>query len=104
MSLYGADYQSQNQPLILALCTGALISLIAPIGNLIAASSQMWLGALMNFGWSLIYVSTVYWYFEKTATGVMTAFLIAYVVHTAWTILFALYKFKNNSTIAIFAR
>lgn len=89
MSLYGKNFENDYIPLIIAVFTAALSAIQAPIGNLLAASSRMWLGALMNAGWAVVYISFAYLLVGKGATGIIVALTAGYIAHTIWQSYFA---------------
>lgn len=89
MNLYGANYSNAYLPLVIATTAAALMAIQSPIGNLLAASSRMWLGAFMNFGWSIVYAGVAYLLLDMGATGVAIALLTAYIAHTVWVGWFA---------------
>ena len=84
MSLYGKSFENDYIPLVVAVMTAALLAIQTPVGNLLAASSRMWLGALMNAGWALVYVGLAYFLLDRGATGIMMALALGYVAHTIW--------------------
>lgn len=88
MSLYGSSFQHDYAPLVLAAMTAALLAIQTPAGNLLAASSRMWLGALMNAGWALVYMGLAYLLVNKGAVGIMLALGTGYIAHTIWVSLF----------------
>ncbi|MGZ8983656.1 MAG: oligosaccharide flippase family protein [Methylotenera sp.] len=88
MGLYGSSFKQDYVPLVLAAMTAALLAIQTPVGTLLAASSRMWLGALMNAGWALVYVGLAYLLVNKGATGIMLALGVGYIAHTIWVSLF----------------
>ena len=84
MSLYGKSFENDYIPLVVAVMTATLLAIQTPVGNLLAASSRMWLGALMNAGWALVYVGLAYFLLDRGATGIMMALALGYVAHTIW--------------------
>lgn len=88
MSLYGSSFEHDYAPLVLAAMTAALLAIQTPVGNLLAASSRMWLGALMNAGWAFVYVGLAYLLVNKGAIGIMFALGAGYIAHTIWVSLF----------------
>ena len=90
MNLYGISFGNDYVPLVLAVMTAALLAIQTPVGNLLVASSRMWLGALMNAGWAFVYVGLAYLLVNKGAVGIMVALGMGYVVHSTWTFWFAL--------------
>jgi O-antigen/teichoic acid export membrane protein len=99
MSMYGSGFEQDNKPLVLAVCIAALLAIQTPAGYLLAASSRMWLGALMNAGWALIYVGLAYFLAKNGARGIMIALGVAYTAHTIWNVLFTAKEMKVRSRI-----
>ena len=95
MSLYGKSFENEYLPLILAVMTATILAIQSPVGNIIAATSRMWLGALMNAGWAIAFVSFAYLLVNKGAVGIMVALGMGYVVHATWTFWFALRLLKR---------
>lgn len=89
MSLYGSNFEKDYVPLALAGITGALLAIQAPVGNLLAASSRMWLGALMNGGWASAFVIISFLLVDRGAAGIVLALCISYVFHAVWTFWYA---------------
>lgn len=92
MGLYGKNFEHDYIPLVMAVATAALLAIQIPIGNLLAASSRMWLGALMNAGWAAVYGGLAYYLVNKGATGILMALAAGYIAHTTWVAYFALKK------------
>lgn len=92
MSLYGNGFEHDYIPLVIAVMTATLLAIQTPIGNLLAASSRMWLGALMNAGWAFVYVGLAYFLVDKGARGVIIALAIGYVAHSIWVLRFTVKK------------
>lgn len=84
MRLYGSGFEHDYVPLVVAVMTATLLAIQTPVGNLLAASSRMWLGALMNAGWAFVYVGLAYFLVNKGAIGILSALAIGYVAHTIW--------------------
>jgi len=84
MGLYGKNFEHDYIPLVVAVMTAALLAIQTPVGNLLAASSRMWLGALMNAGWAVVYVGLAYFLVDRGSTGVMMALGMGYIAHTIW--------------------
>ena len=89
MSLYGISFMHDYIPLVLAAITAALLAVQSPVGHLLAASSRMWLAALMNAGWAVVYVGLAYFLINEGATGIMLALCVSYIFHAIWTFWYA---------------
>jgi O-antigen/teichoic acid export membrane protein len=96
MGMYGNNFQHDYLPLTLAVMTAAILAIQAPVGNMLAASSRMWLGALMNAGWASVYVSVAYLLVNKGAVGVTLALGIGYIIHTIWVGCFTVKALGKN--------
>ncbi len=90
MSFYGNGFEQDNTPLILAVIAAGIVAIQSPVGNLLAASSRMWLGVLMNAGWASIYLGVAYFQAYNGAAGIMISLAIAYIAHAIWTAIFSL--------------
>lgn len=96
LDLYGSQYRGYDLAIVFSVLTASVLAVISPVGNLIAASGQMWTGVAMNALWSAVYMSGVFLMAGYGATGVMAALCFAYCLHGLWTALFAAYFFKKN--------
>ena len=89
LSFYGSDYSDANWTFRLVMVTAALLAIQAPVGNVVIATSKMWLGLIMNFAWAAIYIALSYKLIKYGSTGVATGLCVAYTVHASWTFVFA---------------
>lgn len=89
LKLYGIGFGSDYIALVLAVTTASLLAILSPVGTLLAASSRMWLGALMNAGWAIVYVGLAYFLAANGAIGIVVALGIGYIIHSSWTFWFA---------------
>jgi O-antigen/teichoic acid export membrane protein len=89
MKLYGKGYTDAWPTLIAAVWTAAIMGILAPVGDVIAASGRMWLGLMMNTGWAIVFISFTYWLAPWGSLGLASSRLIAYAVHATWTLAFA---------------
>jgi O-antigen/teichoic acid export membrane protein len=92
MRFYGQAYADDYPSLVLAVWVAALLAIQAPIGNILAAKSRMWLGASMNLGWAFVYLVFTFLLAKNGASGVLVALLLAYIAHAVWTFWFALHQ------------
>lgn len=95
MRSYGPAFGPEWPTLIMVLLAAGISALLSPVGHVIAASSRMWLGALMNAGWGLIFLGSAAVLIHYGAFGVASARVIAYVIHGVWTLAFAVYIFRK---------
>jgi O-antigen/teichoic acid export membrane protein len=89
MSLYGEQYKTGESTMIFIALAALLLAVQTPIGNLLAANGDMWLGTRMNLVWALIYVGMSFALLSYGAQGVAIALLAGYLVHTILTFRYA---------------
>jgi O-antigen/teichoic acid export membrane protein len=95
MSGYGKSFESGYITLIITFFTAALLAVMAPVGQFIAASSKMWTGFLMNLGWAFCLISGSYLLVKFGAVGIAGAKFIAYFVHSIWVFGYVLFLKKK---------
>jgi O-antigen/teichoic acid export membrane protein len=97
MSIYGPAFSDGWLVLIIVSITACVYAILLPISNVIVASGNMWIGALMNAGWAIILIVSAVYLVKYGAIGLAIAFLIAYIFHFIWTLGYARYiiKYKN---------
>lgn len=82
LAFYGPGFASQGEVLILMALAAALYSIETPVGDIIAASGRMWLGAYINVGWAVVLLLAS-WLLLRIgwgASGLAAAYLMAYVI------------------------
>ena len=89
MRIYGAGYRDAWPTLIAVLWTAAILGIINPIGDIIAASGRMWMGLLMNAGWAAVFIVSTLLLVHRGSLGLASSRLIAYAIHATWTLAFA---------------
>ncbi len=96
MRLYGAGYRDAWPTLIAVLWTAAIMGVIAPIGDVIAASGKMWVGFTMNSAWAAVFIVLTILLVKGGSMGLASSRLIAYAFHAAWTMAFARYIIRSH--------
>jgi O-antigen/teichoic acid export membrane protein len=91
MALYGPGFASRGPVLMILAIVAALVAIQAPVGNIIAAMSRMWIGALMNLFWAIVLLVSAWLFLRRgwEADGIAAAYLTAYLVLAIWTFWFA---------------
>jgi O-antigen/teichoic acid export membrane protein len=89
MSLYGEGFRNGWPTLVVVLLTAGLLSVLTPVGQIIAASGNMWLGTVMNMGWAVVFILGTLLLVDHGSLGVATARAAGYVFHTVWVLGFA---------------
>ncbi len=97
MRSYGPGFTGEWLTLVMVLLAAGLLALQTPVGHVIAASSQMWLGAVMNAGWALIFLGSAAALIQHGALGVASARVIAYAIHCIWTFGFAFHTLRKTN-------
>jgi O-antigen/teichoic acid export membrane protein len=92
MRFYGPGFAGNASTLIVVLLTAGLFAIQAPIGQLVAAADRMWLALAMNTGWAITMLIATRYLVARGAVGLASARLIAYLIHSIWTLGFA-YQF-----------
>jgi O-antigen/teichoic acid export membrane protein len=96
MRLYGSAYGPAWPTLVAVVWTAAVLGVLTPVGNMIAASGRMWLGFGMNAGWAAIYVLATLLLVRWGSMGLASSRLIAYAAHATWTLAFARIVIRNR--------
>ena len=89
MRMYGPGYRDAWSTLIVVVWAAAVMAILNPVGDVIAASGRMWLGLWMNVGWASIYIIATLLLVRWGALGLGSSRLIAYGAHAIWTSAFA---------------
>jgi O-antigen/teichoic acid export membrane protein len=87
MALYGPVFAGYGDVLGLVALTIVLLAIQTPVGQVIAASGRMWLGAAINLAWSAVFTVCAVLFISRGygAFGLAAAYLIAYTFHSSWT-------------------
>jgi len=78
MGAYGADFRTEWPTLVAMLLAAAVTAVQIPIGVIIAASNRMWIGFLLNLGWSAVLLTSTWWLLKWGSLGVAVGQLLAY--------------------------
>jgi EPS I polysaccharide export inner membrane protein EpsE len=95
LPLYGRDFAGGSITPAVAVATASLLAVLSPVGAIIAAMSRMWLGMMMNLGWAIFYITGAYFLRSYGAAGVVLALAFAYIIHSIWTVRFAVSQLKS---------
>ena len=96
MALYGQSFSAGWFTLAIVLATAALVAIQLPASYILIASGRMWTLLFMTLGWVVIFVSLAAWLMPWGSVGLATARLIAFGLHTAWTMAFCLRILKKH--------
>jgi O-antigen/teichoic acid export membrane protein len=99
MRFYGQGYEQGWRTLVAVLCTAGFIAVQTPVSQVIAASGKMWMGLIMNVGWAIVCLGTTIVTVKWGAFGVSAARLLAYGIHTGWTLAFAVHFMRTSRPV-----
>jgi O-antigen/teichoic acid export membrane protein len=85
MRLYGPELSSEWPILIFTLIAAALMAIASPLGGVIAASGQMWVGMALNVAWAISFIVSTILLLPHGALGLAIARVIAYGLHVGWS-------------------
>jgi O-antigen/teichoic acid export membrane protein len=97
MRAYGHGFSHAWPTLIVVVITAGIYVVLAPVGDVIAASGRMWLGCAMNAGWGLVFICGSWLFVGRGSFGLAFARLLAYAIHATWTLVFA-YRVMDRMT------
>ena len=98
MQLYGDSFRGEWMVLVVALLTAGILSILSPVGDVIAASGRMWTGFVMNIGWACIFIFISWLLLDFGALGLSISRGVSYTVHASWTFMFAYHYMKGIAT------
>jgi len=101
MRMYGREYHDAWPTFIAVILTGAVLTVMTPVGEAIAAAGRMWLGCLMNLGWAAAYIAATALFVGWGSLGLAAARLIAYILHAIWTFWFAFYLLRKKESMSL---
>jgi len=95
MSVSGADFLSAGPVLVLMIWTALIQATQSPAASVIQASGRMWLGALMNIAWGIVFLSA-FCAMSKSAESLALSRLLAFAAHSLWSVVFVTYFFRTG--------
>jgi O-antigen/teichoic acid export membrane protein len=96
MASYGPGFRNAWPTMMIVLVTAGVLGIQTPVGQIIIAAGRMWLGALMNLGWGVVFIIGTLLLIHRGAFGLATARLIAYLLHALWTLGFGLATIRRT--------
>jgi O-antigen/teichoic acid export membrane protein len=89
MAAYGPEFGKDWHALAGAVCLAIMVVAAMPVGVVLAAGNRMWIGALMNLAWAMLYIGLTAKLIGYGASGVVASLAIAYFAHTIWSTWYA---------------
>lgn len=99
MQSYGKSFAGGNTTLLILAISAVFVTVQMPLGHTIAASGKMWLGFILNGITGLTLIGIFFIFKEKGALGLSYAYLFAYLLHIAWTLLLTRNMTHTQKTI-----
>ncbi|MBI4644111.1 MAG: oligosaccharide flippase family protein [Deltaproteobacteria bacterium] len=95
--LYGSQFIEGGVVLALMVVVTVLNVASQTIGQALVGAGRMWAGCIMNFGWAMVLIIFVLILVPAHgAFGMAIAYLISYLCHTGWSLLYAAGKFGRK--------
>lgn len=98
MSGYGQSFVSGYWTLCMSVVAAAIVAVITPAGQYLAASGKMWIGFWMNTAWGVCMLVITAFMVKWGAEGVAGARLIAYLMHAAWSLVYIAFILRKGSS------
>jgi O-antigen/teichoic acid export membrane protein len=95
MSLYGEGFRSGWPTLIVVLLTTGLLTVQTPVGQIMCASGNLWIGFLMNIGWAVVFTTGTIVLVHNGSLGLAMARAIGYLVHSISVFVFAIWIIRG---------
>lgn len=84
-ALFGRQFAGMGAVLPALMIATFLAVVNATIGAALAGSGRIWTGTFMNLGWAIVLIAVAARLIPgHGARGLATAYLVSYLVHTAW--------------------
>ena len=87
---YGETFVEDWPTLVVSLTTCVVVAIQVLAGNMLAASSRMWLGFGMNVLWAAAFLGATWLLVQWGAFGLALARLIAYTAQGSWACFYAM--------------
>jgi O-antigen/teichoic acid export membrane protein len=84
MAFYGKNFIEGWPTMVVVLVTAGLVAIQTPAAQILTAFGRMWVLSAMNFCWACCFLSLTYLLVHHGSIGLVTARMIAHVLHTGW--------------------
>jgi O-antigen/teichoic acid export membrane protein len=99
-TLFGAQYEDSVPLIDLLMITAFLNILNNVVGTALAASGRMWTGTIFNLAWAIVLiVCAVFLTPIYGGKGLAFSYLIAYVLHSSWQMIYVELKMVRSSIV-----
>ncbi len=105
MGLYGKDFAGGTAAFVILLSGGAISGIGSVGGPAIQAKGKMWLGAVQNLTWGMVYVGfTLVWVRQWGGMALAVGFTLAYLVLSVWGYLYLYFRhlISRSTTMRFF--
>jgi O-antigen/teichoic acid export membrane protein len=97
MRLYGPGFVQAWPTLVVVCLTTVVMAMQMPVGQLIISSDRMWWGCALNLAWALALTGFTLLFGQHSALGLASARLLAYILHSLWTVWFVHWILKKEA-------
>ncbi len=97
-ALFGKQFYG-SAPIISVLMLATFLNVVnSAVGSALAGSGRMWTGMFMNLGWAVVLtISSLLLVPRFGGLGLATAYLLAYLLHTLWVMVYVELKLARFS-------
>jgi len=100
-TLFGRGFSGSAPVMALLMVSCFLMVVNNTVGTALAGSGRMWTGMAMNIGWAAVLVAGAYFMVPSMgAQGLAAAYLLAYLLHTVWQMLYVEIKLAPSSVFS----
>lgn len=97
-ALFGSEFSASVPVMVLLMAASFLMIVSGTVGTALAGSGRMWSGTVLNLAWAAALMAGAYLMVPPLgALGLAAAYLVAYLLHTVWTMLYVEIKVAPSS-------
>ena len=97
-ALFGKEFSASAPVMVMLMAASFLMIVNGTVGTALAGSGRMWSGTVLNLGWAAALITGAYLMIPSMgALGLATAYLLAYLLHTVWTMVYVEMKIAPSS-------
>ena len=100
-AIFGKQFVGAESIIVVLMLAVFLNVVNSTVGTALAGSGRMWTGTLMNLGWGIMLVlSSLMLVPHLGGQGLAIAYLLAYILHTAWVMAFVEIKLAPSAMVS----
>ena len=98
--LFGKQFNGIEQILYLLMISCFLSVIGGPVGSALAGAGKMWIGALMNLGWSVALIFATFFLVPSFGSiGLAISYCFAYFLHIVWSMVYLEKRIATSSLV-----